>query len=282
MIIAQITDLHLGFDGTESPCKNTERLHHVISELNELKLQPDLVLITGDLVETGAHWAYDKLKTELQSLKAPHYFALGNHDQRESFSKAFPDIELTDGFLQYTIEGWPLRIIVLDSLGEGRHGGAFCEKRATWLKNTLAQAPDTPTLIALHHPPIQTGIGWMTASQEQGWVQRLHDVIGAQDNVVQLICGHIHRTIFKAFAGTTVSVTQAIAPQVKLELADIDPTIADNRVLLVDTLAGYSLHHWKDGELTTHHATAPAGRPIIRYDKKHAFVVRKTLDLPDA
>lgn len=70
MIIAQITDLHHGFDGRDKPCLNTKRLRDVIFELNHLRKPPDLVLVTGDLVESGAHWAYKKLKEELEALEA--------------------------------------------------------------------------------------------------------------------------------------------------------------------------------------------------------------------
>ena len=279
MIIAQITDLHLGFDGEGNRCENTKRLRHVIHELNDMKRGPDIVLVTGDLVESGADWAYEKLKIELANLEAPYFLALGNHDKRSAFSEVFPEFPISDGFLHYTIEDWPLRIIILDSLKEGRHGGDFCEKRAAWLKKTLAEDPERPTLIAMHHPPIETGIAWMTASKEDEWVKRLRKILDSHSNIVRVICGHIHRTIFKAFAGTHVAVSQAVAPQVKLELADIDPEVPDDRVLLVDTLAGYSLHHWDGDSLTTHHATAPQGRPIVKYDRKHAFVVRTTLDL---
>jgi len=279
MIVAQITDLHLGFDGEGNRCENTKRLRHVIHELNDMKRQPDILLVTGDLVESGADWAYKKLKTELAALELPYFLALGNHDKRSAFSEVFPEFPLSGEFLHYTIEDWPLRIIILDSLKEGRHGGDFCKTRAAWLKETLAQDKTRPTLIAMHHPPIETGIGWMTASTEDEWVKRLAAIVSGHDNIVQIISGHIHRIIFKAFAGTHVSVSQAVAPQVKLELADIDPELPDDRVLLVDTLAGYSLHHWDGTGLTTHHATAPAGRPIVRYDEKHAFVVRTTLDL---
>lgn len=163
---------------------------------------------------------------------------------------------------------------MLDSLHAGRHGGGFCENRAEWLKTTLSEDKNRPTLIALHHPPIETGIAWMTASDSDPWVKGLSGAIAGHKNIVQIISGHIHRTIFKRFGDTLVSVSQAIAPQVKLELADIDPEKPDDRILLVDTLAGYSLHHWKDGSLTTHHSTAPHGRPIVHYDEKHAFVVR--------
>ena len=204
----------------------------------------------------------------------------GNHDNRPAFKEVFSDKNFNNGFLQYVIEDYPVRIIVLDSLKPGRHGGAFCARRAKWLRERLEEQPERPTLIAMHHPPSKTGIGWMTASAEDGWVQRLNKVVKDHDNVVQIICGHIHRSISKGFAGTNVSVSRAVAPQVKLDLAPIDPDVPDDRVLIVDADAGYCLHEWDGEGLTTHHGMSPEGRPIISYNEKHAFVVKLTMDLP--
>lgn len=280
MIIAQLTDLHIGFDGEDSPCKNSARLRQVLAEIKAMTVQPDLLLLTGDLVELGANWAYERLKAELADVDIPVYFAMGNHDDRKTFAEVFPEAEFNEGFLQYVIDDGGLRVIVLDSLKIGKHGGGFCEARAKWLEARLSEAPDRPTLIALHHPPIETGIGWMTARDDAGWVQRLKAVVSKHDNIVQIISGHIHCCMTKAFAGTMVSVSRAIAPQVKLDLTPIEVDAPDGRVLLVDTDAGFCLHHWDGKNLTTHNGLAPDGRPIIHYDEKHAFVVRHTLDLP--
>lgn len=279
MIIAQITDLHIGFEGEGQICHNSRRLRMVIDELNDMVAKPDLILVTGDLVESGERWAYEKLRDELKELKYPLYFGMGNHDKREVFAEVFPEAEFNDGFLQYTIEDGPIRIIMLDTLDAGAHGGAFCAVRQKWLEDRLAEQPDRPTLIALHHPPIVTGIAWMTARYRAPWVVALRGIVERHDNVVHLIAGHIHRTIFKKFAGTTISVCRAIAPQVKLELAPIDADVPDDRILLVDTTPGYCLHAWNGHVITTHAANAPAGKTVIKYDAEHAFVVRHTLDM---
>lgn len=279
MIIAQITDLHLGFDGKDAVCQNTTRLRMVLKELNEMVLRPDVVLCTGDLVESGESWAYEKLREEMSVLDYPVYYGLGNHDNREAFAQSFPEAEFNDGFLQYTIEDGPVRIIMVDSLKMGFHGGDFCEIRRDWLSARLAEQPDRPTLIALHHPPIETGIAWMTARYKAPWVTSLRETISAHDNVIHLIAGHVHRTIFKKFGNTTISVCRAVAPQVKLELAPITVDQPDDRVLLVDTTPGYCLHHWNGHALTTHAANAPSGKSVVRYDEAHAFVVRHTLDM---
>ena len=280
MIIAQITDLHIGFDGKEEKCKNTKRFKKVLAELNTQTQQPDLMLITGDLVESGEDWAYEKLKKTLDKIKIPYYLALGNHDNREKFIGTFSDTNFSNGFLQYTIEDWPLRIIVLDTLEVGKHGGGFCDARAEWLHRTLSEQADRPTLIALHHPPIRTGIAWMTIKEDDIWVERLKETLNPFNNIVHIISGHIHRNIFSRVAGTTLSVSLAVAPQVKLDLGDIDPDRPDNRILLTDAPSGYSLHYWDGAHMTSHSGRAPDGNPVIHYDEKHSFVVRHTMDLP--
>lgn len=279
MIIAQISDLHIGFEGEGKTCINTERLAIVVQELMEMKRRPDLLLATGDLVEHGEVWAYKALKEALSPIKFPIFMAAGNHDRRDAFQKVYPHIPSAHGFYQYTIEDWPVRIIVLDTLNEGKHGGAFCETRARWLDTELAKQPDRPTLIAMHHPPIKTGIKWLTANPQDAWVKRLHEVISQYDNVRHMVAGHIHRSIFKTFAGTSLSVTQAIAPQTKLELADIDPYTPDGRGLLVKSRPGFCLHYWDGDSFTTHSGQAPSGGVLVNFDEKFAHVVQHALDL---
>jgi len=279
LIIAQITDIHIGFGGPDSPCKNTDRLKAVLSQLMEPGQKPDVLIITGDLVEDPELWAYQRLRAILDEVEVPYYLALGNHDSRTTFQSVFPEYDMAQGFLQYTIEDWPMRIIVLDTLKVGFHGGDFCEKRIKWLSQKLAEFPDKPTLIALHHPPIETGIGWMTSSARTPWIIRLESILEKHQNVVQLICGHIHRRITKPFANSYVSVSGAVAPQVKLDLSPIDPDVPDDRVLLVDGPGEYMLYKWESGTLTAYSAIAPEGPPIVRFDESHAAVVRTTLDL---
>ena len=278
MIIGQITDLHIGFDGQDKPCANMQRLHHVLDSLRSFRRGPDVLLLTGDLVESGEQWAYEKLKDALTSLHIPAFFALGNHDNRETFAEVFGDANFNDGFLQYVIEDYPVRIIVLDSLKPGRHGGSFCEQRADWLRARLSEQPDRPTLIALHHPPIVTHIGWMTAKPGANWTRRLSDVVSDFPNVIQIISGHIHRTITQPFGGSLVSVANSVAPQVKLEFADIDADVPDGRILLTEDLPGYCLHYWDGNTLTSHTGTSPEGRIIARFDEKHSSVVHLTTD----
>ena len=161
MLIAQITDIHLGFDPINPDEFNRQRLDDAGG--GPAAPQPDLLLVTGDIANDGDDaQSYQRYREALADLAFPVFPLMGNHDSRAPFLELFPEVPNVEGFIQYAIEDWPLRILVLDTLEVGRHGGGFCEIRAEWLRERLDEAPDRPTLIALHHPPIATGIGWLT------------------------------------------------------------------------------------------------------------------------
>lgn len=274
MIIAQITDFHIGYKGPNNSCNNLDRLKEVLRAINNLKRKPDLILATGDLVENGEDWAYEMLKENLTSLSIPIHYLMGNHDARAPFKKSFPEAEFNNGFLQYSIDGYPLRIIALDTLDQGHHGGAFCPRREQWLKSELDKQPNTPTLIAMHHPPVESGIPWLTAQRNDAWVVRLQTLLSQYDNIVHMIAGHIHRNIYTQFAGTTISVSEAVAPQVKLELMDIDADVQDGRDLIVRSSPSFCLHHWNGISMTSHSETTNLGETLVKFDDANTCAVK--------
>lgn len=266
MLIAQITDVHLGFDHGNPRENNRLRLDETLRALTGMTPRPDLLLVTGDLVEHADDGAgYAAMRDILADLPFPAFPALGNHDGRAAFAAAFPQVAGDGGFVHYAVEGWPLRILVLDTLVEGRHGGGFCEVRAAWLEARLAEAPERPTLIALHHPPIESGLSWMTEDPEAQWVRRLEGVVGRHGNVVAMVSGHLHRPIVAQWAGTTLIVCASTAPQVALDLEPIDPEQPDGRPMIVSEPPAYALHLWNGRHLRTHFATAADHETLARF-----------------
>ncbi len=275
MLIAQITDLHLGFDQGNPDEFNRQRLDRALRMLIGMQPRPDLLLVTGDLAEEGDdEISYLRLREALADLPFPVHFAMGNHDSREPFSRIFPETPTADGFVQYALDEGPLRILVLDTLEEGRHGGAFCETRASWLRARLAEAPERPTLIVLHHPPIETGLSWMTENPEAEWTLRLHAIVAAQSNVVAMIAGHLHRPVIAQWAGTTLAVCPSTAPQVALDLQPIDPERPDGRPMIVSDHPCYALHLWNGRHLVTHFDTAEDHNVLARYGPNLQPLVR--------
>lgn len=266
MLIAQITDVHLGFEPGNPDELNRKRLDKALRTLAEMTPRPDLLLATGDLADTGDDFeSYSRLKEAMADLPFPVFYALGNHDGRQAFRASFPDAPMPDGFHQYAIERRDLRILVLDTLEEGRHGGAFCETRAAWLKARLAEAPGRPTLLVLHHPPIESGHSWMTENPEAEWVKRLEAIVAAQSNIVAVIAGHLHRPVVAQWAGTTLAICPSTAPQVALDFQPIDPDRPDDRPMIVADPPWFALHHWNGRRLATHFDTAEDHEVLARY-----------------
>ena len=87
MIIVQISDLHVGSQFLE------EKFNVLVNEINELN--PDVIVITGDLTNEGLMKEYEKCKSLLTKFNTKKIIAIsGNHDYRNTgyllFKKFFP------------------------------------------------------------------------------------------------------------------------------------------------------------------------------------------------
>ncbi len=263
MRIAQITDLHIGFEPGNPQEQNSRRLAAVLARLRALA--PDLVLATGDLTERGDRESYWQLRILLEASGLPFRLLVGNHDRRDGLESVFPGSCDRLGFVHQVIELDGLRVVALDTLEEGRHSGAFCAARAAWLDSALAAAPDVPTLVALHHPPLETGIAWMTTPAGAPWTRRLEAVLERHPQVRLLVAGHIHRPIAAGFAGRPLFVCPASAPQLALDLSPL-PDKPDGRAMVVDEPPGFALHIWNGAHFVSHLGLADAGPTIVSYD----------------
>lgn len=277
MLIAQVTDIHLGFEPDNPSEFNRKRLDQVIRQLTAMQPQPDLLLATGDLVDRGDGESYRRLRNAMDGCPFPVLYCLGNHDVRENFSTWFPETPTADGFVQYEHEIPGLRLLFLDTLEEGRHGGAFCETRADWLKARLAEKPDVKTLIVMHHPPVEVGVAWMNTHPEEPWVARVADAIEGHDQIVGIICGHLHRSITAGWRGKTLAICASTAPQVALDLRDIDPEQPDNRPMIIADPPAFALHRWNGEDLVTHYDNADDHVVLARFDAKMQDLVRSLL-----
>jgi hypothetical protein len=104
-----------------------------------------------------------------------------------------------------------------------------------WLEAELAVDP-CPTVIAMHHPPLVTGIPPLDrmgfAADER---LALASVLAASPHVVRVVAGHVHRAAF----GTVGSCGVVAAPAAYLEARlEIGGTILD----LVEAAPGFALH----------------------------------------
>lgn len=282
MLMAQVTDIHLGFDPDNPAEFNRKRLDQALETLCEMTPQPDMLLATGDLVDRGDQESYQRLENALSVVPFPVYMCLGNHDLRVPFLKQFPDTPVVDGFVQYEIDEGPLRLLFLDTLEEGRHGGAFCEKRAAWLEARLEEKKDKPTILVLHHPPVESGIDWMNTHPDEPWVARLADTVAGHYQVKGMITGHLHRNISTWWRNISLAICASTAPQVALDLNPIDPENPDGRNMIVADPPAIALHWWNGRQLISHFDAADEHVMLARYDENLQPLVRALLaERPD-
>lgn len=278
MLIAQVTDIHLGFEPDNPSEFNRKRLDQVIRQLVAMTPQPDMLLATGDLVDRGDSESYHRLRNALDACPFPVWLCLGNHDERANFSRWYPEIPVADGFVQYEVQTPELRLLFLDTLEDGRHGGAFCEVRADWLKARLAEKPDAKTLIVMHHPPVEVGIEWMNTHPDEPWVARVADAIRGHDQIVGIVCGHLHRPISVGWHGKTIAICASTAPQVALDLGHIDPENPDGRPMIIADPPAFALHRWNGRDFVSHFDNADDHVVLARFDGQMQGLVRSLLN----
>jgi Icc protein len=262
MLLAQISDCHviepgrMLFDRIDTGAY----LNAAVAHLN--RTRPDFVWVTGDLTESGRPAQYANLRSILDRLDAPYAVMPGNHDERAELKAAFADHPYWPaGYetLHYAIEGLPLRLIALDSLIPGEGGGRLEGQQLDWLQQRLGEAPDRPTVIAIHHPPFISGLAEMDAINLAG-SETLGAIIARHAQVERILCGHLHRPMTMRWHGTVVTTAPATAHQVALHLGPKDGTswIMEPPACL--------LHRWREGVgLVTHQSYIGDYGPATRY-----------------
>ena len=224
MLIAQISDLHIKPKGrlAYQLVDTAPFLRRCVDRLNALVPRPDVVLATGDLADAGTPDEYARLRDLLAPLHAPLYLIPGNHDDREALRAAFPDhryLPRDKKFLQYVVDGYPLRLIGLDTLDSGKETGLLCAERLAWLAEALSADRSKPTVIFMHHPPFETGIAFMDSLGLTGR-EAMAKIVADHPQVERILCGHQHRPVTVRWAGTVASIAPSVAHQVALQLWD--------------------------------------------------------------
>lgn len=269
MLIAQMTDIHIGFAPEERPEElNHTRFRATLARLLEGPNRPDMLVLSGDLTDRGDIESFEKTAALLADCPFPVWPMMGNHDSREGMLHAFPQVRAEDGFIHYVLEAEGLRIVLLDTFEAGRHGGAFCEARAAWLTARLDEAPHTPTVIFMHHPPVVSGIEWMDPAPDEEWVRRFGEAVAGRGQILAIHCGHLHRPLTTAFRGIPLHVTPSIAPLVALDLRPIDEDRPDGRDLITTEPPCYALHRWDGQNLVTHHERLSDWQVLAHYTEK--------------
>lgn len=188
-----MSDLHLTKDG--GPIWETNTMEHFNQSIDIIRgLQKiDAILVTGDVSDDGSEWTYQYADRLFSTLGIPTLCCPGNHDSlkmmleeyKPSFCKFLPPSSI--------IDGW--KIVMLNSVipadenpDQNKARGFLSDESLDYVIQELEEG--LPTIIALHHPPLEPG-GWLNRRLLENR-DEFNQTINRYPNARLVIYGHIH------------------------------------------------------------------------------------------
>lgn len=243
--MVQLSDPHIGAGWSKDP---PAALARAITDVGRvLAGEPNAVIVSGDIANSPTDAEYDQAHALLAAFDAPVYVLPGNHDDRDALRRHFDFLAEPDtGHLSYAVNLGPARLVCLDSQRPGRDGGQLDADRLAWLDANLSEDTATPTLLAMHHPPILTGIPSMDSiALPDDERQALAQIVETHRQVQMIAAGHVHRAIIGALGGTPV----VAIPSTDAQLA-FDTEAPDIR--FVPEPPCFAIHLLVDGRFVSH------------------------------
>lgn len=244
-VLVQLSDPHAGATWIDDD--PAARLAAAVESAPEA----DAILVTGDLADHAADDEYEQVLELLAPFTAPVYVMPGNHDKRDTMRRHFDLPGADDEPILYSVELGPVRLVVLDSTGPGADAGELDAARLEWLDATLAENRVTPTLLAMHHPPIVTGTPvWDGIGLPHADRAALQEVVAAHPQVRRIVAGHLHREMCAELGGCCVLVAPSTYVQARFDLSATE-------IALSDEPRGFIVHTIMDGELVSYTLAVP-------------------------
>ena len=192
MIIVQISDLHIGSQFLE------DKFDLLVEEVNEIN--PDTIVITGDLTNEGLMKEYQECKSLLSKFNTKKIIIMpGNHDYRNTgyllFKKFFPFEsvnELSDDVV----------LVTVGTARPDRNNGEVGYRQNIWLDRTMKKYKNKIKIVAMHHHLIaipDTGSDQLTVVDAGDVLRTILDT-----HVDVVLCGHKHRPWAWNFRNLTV------------------------------------------------------------------------------
>lgn len=243
-VLVQLSDPHLG--ATWAAGDPARLLEDTVEQIRVHGPRPDAVLVSGDLADHAADDEYARVRELLEPLAAPVHVLPGNHDDRAALRRHFELPGDADEPILEAVDLGPLRLVLLDSTRPGEDGGGLGADVLSWLDATLAAEPARPTVLALHHPPLATGVPvWDQMLLPPADRLAFAAVVEAHPQVRRVVAGHLHRALAGSVGGRAVVVAPSTYVQAELDFAA-------STIPLSGEPPGHAVHALVDGELVSY------------------------------
>lgn len=152
-LIAHISDLHIS-----NSTFDEEVFMNAVTEINNL--DPDMIILTGDITESGYYVEFQQATKYLEMFEAPLFAVPGNHDARNLGYQTFEEL-IGEKSWKLTMDG-NFTVMGIDSSSPDEDKGHVGTPQHMWLEHQLDECAinDHFSIVALHHHVVsipQTG-----------------------------------------------------------------------------------------------------------------------------
>ena len=243
VVLVQLTDSHIGAIWSEGD--PIVGLRAAIAAIGHLDVVPDAILVSGDLADNGAEAEYQLVQGLLQDLGVPIHVLPGNHDDRAALRRCFGLPGAAEAPIQQTADVGALRLVMVDSTRPGEDRGELDSPRIEWLDRELEAAPERPTLLAMHHPPIVTGSpAWDAIGLPGPARSALAEVVARHPQVLGIVAGHHHQMIVADLGSRSVMAIPSTYGQARVGFGA-------SKIVLGEAVSAFAVHALADGVLTS-------------------------------
>lgn len=252
MKIVHITDPHLVAPGKPLWGGDAaDRFSRCLDDIARWHADAEFCVVSGDLTDAGEPEAYDWLRDRLARFPLRTFLMLGNHDHRERFRAAFPEVPCDpNGFVQQAHEAGGQLFLFLDTYNGGKSSaGEYCAARRDWLAREIDRAGARPVCIFMHHPPCDVGIPRLDRIKLDEADAFAEVLEAARKNGVgsirHIFFGHVHRGAYVNWRGIPCTALPGTNHQVPLVGESVDSPFSREP-------AAYAVVLLDDGQTTVH------------------------------
>lgn len=190
--ILQLTDSHLHAT-TDSRMRGVRTHDTFLAVLDRAgrtnEWPPDVILVTGDIVQDESRAGYERFRNILDAYDVPVLCIPGNHDDPKLMAELLNRAPFQMGG-ERRIDQWSL--VLLSTFLIGEDAGGLGRARLDGLDRSLRENASQHVLVCLHHHPLPVGSTWLDGVGLRD-ARNFLDVLDAHANVRAVLCGHVHQ-----------------------------------------------------------------------------------------
>ncbi len=224
MRIVQLTDLHLPPTDVKTDLGVDTRRNFLEMLPRVVALQPDLIVLSGDLCyDTADTPTYDWVREHMDALGLRYAVIAGNHDDSSLLGAAF-GLLVQQKEVYFTQQVNRQQILFLDTAV-----ATISDAQLAWVEEQLNTLKG-PLLLFMHHPTFLMGTPFMDENWPFRRSEDLMAVLSRYPAPIYVFCGHYHTERVAYADNVSVHITPSLYFQ--LDSESEKPAVEHTRIAL--------------------------------------------------